>query len=152
MAKAFVALIVCLCVFAPCATAAQVQPNAATAQPKPVRPAWSELTPAQHQVLAPLQEDWASLDATRRKKWVTIANRYPKMKPQEQERLQARMKEWANLTPEQRRVAREKYLAIRKMPPEKRQELRIQWEEYQASLAARTPDDQPSGDAPSPAQ
>jgi hypothetical protein len=150
MAKAYIALIICLCVCAPVADAAQAQSKPAATQPKPVKPAWSELTPAQQQVLAPLQEDWTSLDATRRKKWVTIANRYPKMKPGEQERLQARMKEWANLTPEQRRVAREKYLAISKMPPEKRQELRTQWEEYQASLAARTPDT--PGEAPSSAQ
>jgi hypothetical protein len=175
MAKAYVALISCLCVLiaavlwgcdvppqpppakeavtkvtaaketTPAAEAAQVQAKPAATQPKPVRPAWSELTAAQQQVLAPLREDWESLDATRRKKWVTIANRYPKMKAQEQQRLQARMKEWAGLAPEQRRAARERYLAIRKMPAEKRQELPKQWEEYQAWLAARTPD-QPTVD------
>jgi hypothetical protein len=138
MAQAVAALILCLCVFAPTAFAAQAQPKAASTVSKAVKPAWSELTEVQRTVLAPLQEDWDTLDTTRRKKWIGVANRYPKMKPDEQERLQARMKEWANLTPDQRRVAREKYLAIRKMPPEKRQELRTQWEEYQQSLAART--------------
>jgi hypothetical protein len=136
MAQAAVALIVCLCALAPM-SAAQGQTKAATAaETKPVKPAWSELTPAQQRILGPLEEDWQTLDTTRRKKWVGVANRYPKMKPDEQERLQARMKEWAKLTPEQRRLARERYLAISKMPPDKREELRSQWHAYQQSLAA----------------
>ncbi len=180
MAKAYVALIICVLMAAvlcgcyeppqpppakeavtkatgtkeptPAGEAAPVQAKPTATQPKPVRPAWSELTPAQQQVLAPLQEDWSSLDATRRKKWVAIANRYPKMKAQEQQRLQARMKEWASLAPEQRRAARERYLAIRKMPVQKRQELPKQWEEYQAWLAARAPDEHPADEAQSAAQ
>ena len=136
----------------PAAEAVPAQAKPAPTHPKPVRPAWSELTPAQQQVLAPLQEDWPSFEATQRKKWVTIANRYPKMKAQEQQRLQTRMKEWASLVPEQRRAARERYLAIRKMPAEKRQELPKQWEEYQAWLAARTPDQHTADETQSAAQ
>ena len=67
----------------------------------------------------------------RKQKWIGIAKRYPKMKPQEQERVQRRMHAWAALTPEQRRQARENYRRIAKVPPEKRKDIRAQWAEYQ---------------------
>src|SRR5688500_7444552 len=100
MAKTLIAIIFCLSFVA---TASAAGPP----QPKPAKPAWSELTPAQQGILAPLKDDWSEIDTVRRGKWVRVADRYPKMKPAEQERLQTRMKEWAALTPEQRRIARE---------------------------------------------
>ncbi len=75
------------------------------------------------------------MDAPRRKKWVEIADRYPKMKPQEQQRLQKRLVDWAKLTPEQRTAARDKYQALKKLPPDKRKEVTAQWQRYQQSLA-----------------
>ena len=104
---------------------------------KPQRPLWSELSPKQQAVLAPLGADWETLDTTRRKKWVTIANRYPKMKPDEQERLQKRMQAWAALTPAQRRVARENYKALRQIPrPKEPGELRQKWDQHKQSQPA----------------
>ena len=143
MAKAFVALIVWLVIALP-VVAAQSNPPTKKAP----RPAWSELTLDQQKVLAPLQADWDSLDTTRRKKWVGIADRYPKMKPAEQQRLQKRMTDWAKLTPAQRQEAREKYLQIRKLPPKKRQEVKAQWEQYQESLAPAPPPEAPPDPAP----
>ena len=132
MVKAAIALILWLCVALPLATAA-------TAQSKPKatagKPQWSELSPRQQHVLAPLAPEWENLDNTRRKKWVEIANRYPKMKPAEQNRLQRRMEDWAKLSPEQRRIAREKYQTIKKLPPERRQQVQQKWQQYQQSLA-----------------
>lgn len=105
------------------------------AQPKPAKPDWSELKPAQKQVLAPLEGQWSELDTTRRQKWVTVANAYPKMSADQKQRLQERMHDWAKLTSEQRRAAREKHQAIKKMPPAKREEVNLQWQQYQQSLA-----------------
>ena len=142
MAKALAALIIALCLAFP-AAAAQSKTDAK----KPVRPEWTELTPAQQKVLAPLQPEWKDLDATRRKKWVTIADRYPKMKPEEQQRLQKRMADWVKLTPEQRQAARKKYQAVQKLPPEKRREVAAQWQRYQRSLAQQphfSPSDPPA--------
>jgi hypothetical protein len=102
---------------------------------KPARPDWVELKPAQQEALAPLKEHWAELDTTRRQKWVKVANSYPKLKPDEQLRLQERMRDWVRLSSEERRTAREKYLAIKKLPPAKREEVKLQWEQYQQSLA-----------------
>jgi Protein of unknown function (DUF3106) len=109
----------------------------AGAKSKPQRPLWSELSPKQQAVLAPLAADWETLDTTRRKKWVTIANRYPKMKPDEQVRLQRRMQDWAALTPAQRRVARENYKALRQIPrPKEPGELRQKWDQHKQSQPA----------------
>lgn len=138
MAKTLVALVLCLSFAAPVSAAAPLQPKATESpQVKPAKLDWSELKPAQQQVLAPLQEYWKVLDTLRRKKWVKVADAYPKMKPAEQERLQTRMKDWAKLTPEQRRVAREKYQNIKKLPPEKREQFKEKWQQYQQSLAVK---------------
>jgi hypothetical protein len=139
MAKTLVALIASLCI-AFSAAAAQTKTDAKKAAPKP---AWTELSPAQQQVLAPLQGDWDQLDTTRRKKWLAIANRYPTMKPAEQQRLQKRMQEWAQLTPEERRAARERYQSLKKLPPQQRREVREKWQEYQQSVAPPAPSSAP---------
>jgi len=99
-----------------------------------VRPAWAELNAEQQQVLAPLKPDWDSLEPERRLKWIAIAKRYPRMKPQEQERVTRRMQAWAKLTPDQRRQARENYKRLANMPrqdPHKK-DLQQKWAEYQA--------------------
>ena len=97
---------------------------------KTARPLWSELSPQQQHVLGPLAADWENLDTTRRKKWVTIANRYPKMQPDEQMRLQNRMQAWATLTPAERREARENYKTLRQLPRPPRGELRQKWDQH----------------------
>ena len=141
MVKALFAIILGLSLVAPVIAAAPVQPKTTAAQPKPAKPEWSELTPAQRKVLAPLKEDWHALDTLRRAKWVKVADNFPKMKPEQQQRLQAQMKHWVGLTPEQRRAAREKYKTIKKLPPAQREQVKAQWQQYQQSLAATaTPD------------
>jgi len=104
---------------------------------------WSELSPQQQHVLGPLAADWERLDTTRRKKWVTIANRYPRMKPDEQQRLQNRMQAWAKLTPEQRRVARDNYKSLKQLPPPQRQEISQKWQQQ-----SNAPGADPTPDAP----
>ena len=120
---------------APSAAAQQLKGDAGKV--KSPRPLWSELSPKQQAVLAPLAADWDNLDTTRRKKWVTIANRYPKMKPDEQQRLQSRMQAWAKLTPAQRRVARDNYKSLRQLPRPQRGEVHEKWQQYQQSFSPR---------------
>ena len=108
------------------------KPSAPAAQAKKqVKPAWAELTAEQQKILAPLKAEWESIETERRRKWIGIAKRYPKMTIAEQERIQRRMQLWAKLSPDQRRQARETYKQIVKVPPEKRGNLRQQWAEYQ---------------------
>ena len=151
MARACVALIAWLCLAFPIVAAQDHSDRNQNA----VRPAWSELTPEQQKILAPLAGEWDDLDATRRKKWIAIAKRYPKMKPPAQERLRKRMADWAKLTPEQRRAARERYQQLRKLPPEKRRQITRQWRAYQRAVAAQpdlSPSDPPAPPEPSAAR
>jgi hypothetical protein len=90
-------------------------------------PSWTELSPANQQILAPLSGEWDRLDAPARARWLAVAKRYPKMTPTGQKRVQSRMEKWAKLTPEQRRQAREKYRQLRK-----REDLGAQWQQYQS--------------------
>jgi hypothetical protein len=120
MAKALAALTLWLCI--------AISAFAAAADKK--QPDWSQLTPEQQQILAPLSSDWNNFDERKRKKWVLLAKRYPKMKPEEQQRLQTQMKDWAKLTPEQRRIARENYKKLAKQPPEKREAVKKKWQEH----------------------
>lgn len=90
---------------------------------------WTSLTPAQKQVLAPLQRDWSSIEPNRRQKWLELAARYPQMQADERERLQARMSEWARMTPAQRAAARQQFQEVRRVPDEERQ---ARWQAYQS--------------------
>jgi hypothetical protein len=90
---------------------------------------WSSLTPQQQQALAPLQRDWATLDANRRQKWLEVAGHFPGMPSDERKRVQERMAEWARLTPAERAQARMQFQEVRQLPP---QERNAKWQAYQA--------------------
>ena len=127
------ALIVALLVAPMSHVLAQAQPNsppgkvAALAEKKPDG-TWEGLKPAQQKILAPLESDWDYMLPDSRKKWIQVANIYPKMSVQDQERLQSRMTGWSNLSQKERRLARENYLASLKFPAEKKAEA---WTAYQ---------------------
>jgi hypothetical protein len=89
---------------------------------------WESLKPSQKQILAPLESDWDYMLPDSRKKWIQVANIYPKMSAQDQERLQSRMTSWSNLSQKERRIARENYLSSLKFPAEKKAEA---WSAYQ---------------------
>jgi hypothetical protein len=90
--------------------------------------AWSKLSSADHVALAPFETQWDSFSEERKRKWLKIASRYPKMTPEAQKRLHERMTEWTRMTPEQRRVARENYQVSKELPREARQNA---WKAYQ---------------------
>lgn len=91
-------------------------------------PTWSELSATHQQILLPLQPLWDTIPELNRRKWQRIADLYPKLKPEEQQRLQERMAEWVRMTPQQRRLARENYQITRQLPQEKKAEA---WDRYQ---------------------
>ncbi len=93
-----------------------------------VQPLWSDLTPAQREVLAPFESQWNSWSAQDKRSWVSLANRVPRMSAQARARAEERIIEWAQLTPEQRRLARQNYRLARRLAPEQRQ---APWERYQ---------------------
>lgn len=136
MAKAHVGIALALCLGLSVANAQSTKQN----------PAWGQLTPAQQQILAPIQGEWDKLDAIRKQKWIGITQRYPKMKPAEQVRLQKRMQEWATLTPDQRRAAREKYREFEQLPA-----IRQKWDQYKQELAQKPAAPAPAEESTPPA-
>ena len=104
-------------------------PVTAPAAPKAeVKPTWTELTPAQRDVLGPLASQWSQLDGNHKIKWIAISNKYPSMTPEQQGRLKQNITDWAKLTPEQHRLARESYAKAKKLNPEQKT---AQWQQYQ---------------------
>ena len=91
------------------------------------QPLWSELKPAQHEVLAPLEPQWNALPATKKRSWLKLADQVPRMKPPEREKALARIREWAELTPEQRRLARNNYRLAKGLDKDERE---ASWEQY----------------------
>ena len=69
------------------------------AQPIGIRsPSWDSLPPSEKQFLAPLAPEWDKLDAQRKAKWRGIAQRYPSMSPEEQQRVRQQMGTWFQLS------------------------------------------------------
>lgn len=106
-------------------------PPAGAVVPALQQPKWTELTPEQKQILAPLAGEWDSLEVYRQKKWLGIAQRYSTLTPDEQARMQLRITEWVKLSPEQRKAAREKYKSLKTAPPERKEVLKQKWQEYE---------------------
>lgn len=96
----------------------------------PPQPSWSMLTPQQKTTLTPLSANWDKMDNIARKKWLGIAERYPVMKPDEQQRMQERMREWSSLTPEQRAKVRTTYKDFNQLPAAQKQLVKQKWEAY----------------------
>lgn len=111
--------------------------TAQTAAPKPAPatsaradgPAWSTLTPAQQRALEPLKADWASIDASRKAKWLEVAAKLPTLPAAEQERIRQRMVEWSRMTPAERGQARLQFQETRQFSEADR---RARWDTYQA--------------------
>ncbi|WP_251371330.1 DUF3106 domain-containing protein [Polynucleobacter sp. TSB-Sco08W16] len=131
--SAFLAMVVGIfLIFAPTAKA-QTAPSgshgkSAAIPAKTPDGTWEGLNPSQQKVLAPLESDWDYMLPDSRKKWIYVANIYPKMSATDQERLQSRMASWSNLSQKDRRIARENYLISLKFPAEKKAEA---WSAYQ---------------------
>lgn len=92
-------------------------------------PAWSDLSPQQRQVLAPLAQQWAAMDDTSRGKWAQVATEYPRLSKKERERLDERLSRWAQMQPIERGQARARFQDARALSPQERQQ---RWEAYQA--------------------
>ncbi|MDB5991813.1 MAG: hemolysin activation/secretion protein [Herbaspirillum sp.] len=122
-------VLVCQHSGAAAATDAHKPPAASPAQPKKIAngPSWQALTTAQQLALVPLAGEWDSMDSSRKEKWIAIGNRYARMSPAEQTRIQTRMRDWVKLTPEQRRSVRQNYVSSKKLDANQKS---AQWQQY----------------------
>ncbi len=109
--------------------AAPPPPTAAAARTSEQGPTWSSLTAAQQAALAPLRQDWPTIDAGRKQKWLEVVQRFSSLTPAERERVQERMADWARMAPGERGRARLQFQESRQIPAQERQAL---WEAYQA--------------------
>jgi len=100
-------------------------------------PPWARLTDAERTALAPFATQWNTFSAARKRKWLHIAARYPKMSPQAQQKLHDQMTAWINMTPEQRRIARENYQISKRLPPQTRQNAWVTYQQLPAELKAK---------------
>ena len=105
-------------------------PPASAVVATPPQPAWKQLSVDQRRILAPLSTDWDQMEHFRRKKWLGIAARYPKMDPEAQQRIQKRMQRWAAMSPQQRAKVRSDYKAFSQLPPEKKAVIQKKWRTY----------------------
>lgn len=92
-------------------------------------PRWQDLSASQRAALRPLERDWAGIDASRKQKWLEVANRYPSMPQAERDRITARMSEWVRLSPTERGQARLNFQNSRQVTSEERQ---ARWQAYQS--------------------
>ncbi len=92
-------------------------------------PDWSRLSTRQQLALAPLAKAWPQLTSSQRKKWLTLAQTYDSLTPAEQVTVHQRMSEWASLSVQERARARLNYTHLKSLG---REELKAQWEAYQA--------------------
>ena len=123
-----------LALIAPGVQAFEDEPQRASLLPL-AQPLWSELKAAQREVLAPLESDWNGMPRSSKLSWLKLADRVPRMKPEEREKAQARISEWAALTPEQRRLARNNYRLAQGLDKDERV---ASWEQY----SSMTPEQQ----------
>jgi len=103
--------------------------STAVARPEAGGPLWTDLGPGQRKVLAPLAADWNGLDARSKERWIDVAGRYHKMKPDEQQRANQRMGEWAHMTVAERTQARMNFQEASSLSREERE---ARWAAYQA--------------------
>jgi len=126
---------------APVAAASAATPAKPMKLAKPAMPAlaappaaWSGLTPAQRDLLAPLERDWPGISESQRSKWLSAAPTLATLQPAELARVHERMRDWARLSPAERTNARIGFQVAKQVDAEQRQ---ARWEAYQALPAEK---------------
>ncbi len=94
--------------------------------------AWSNLDPAQQQLLAPVQGQWARLKPARQHRLAEHAAQWANLPPARQKIISDRLSRWAQMTPEQRRQLRENARAFHKLSPEEREKVRAASEHFRS--------------------
>jgi Protein of unknown function (DUF3106) len=87
------------------------------------------LNPTQQRSLQPLAATWDTLSEGHRRKWIALAQNYPRLAAPEQEKLHTRMAEWAALKPKEREQARLNFAQTKQLAPSERT---ANWDAYQA--------------------
>lgn len=90
---------------------------------------WSELSPKQQELLAPLKGDWNSMTDAQQERWLKVGRKYENEPEDRQAIMRERVSTWSELSPREKAAARENYKALK----EKRQgERNSSWNSYQS--------------------
>jgi hypothetical protein len=112
---------------------------------------WGNIGAARQQVLAPLAPEWDHYTPKTRHHFMALADKYPTLKPDARERIDARLKHWGSMTKEQRILARANYKKVQQLPPEKRAVVKEQLKQAHAKkLAAKAATPTATPMAPTP--
>lgn len=90
---------------------------------------WSELSPKQQELLAPLKNEWNSMTNAQQERWLKVGRKYEGEPAERQAIMRERVSTWSELSPREKAAARENYKALK----EKRQgERNSSWNSYQS--------------------
>jgi hypothetical protein len=92
---------------------------------------WNTLSPAQQNMLGPLQSQWNTLSPQRQEHMLQRAQDWLKLPPQEQEQIRDRIARWQQMTPEQREQARQNQHLYDNLPADKQQQLHDAFQRFQ---------------------
>lgn len=90
---------------------------------------WSELSPKQQELLAPLKDNWNSMTRAQQERWLKVGRKYENEPAERQATMRERVSSWSELSPREKAAARENYKALK----EKRQgERNSSWNSYKS--------------------
>ncbi|QAU23047.1 DUF3106 domain-containing protein [Dyella sp. M7H15-1] len=92
---------------------------------------WNTLSPAQQNMLQPLQSQWNTLSPKRQERMLQRTQDWMKLPPEKQQEIRDRIARWQQMTPDQRELARENQHLYDTLPPAKQQELHDAFKRFQ---------------------
>lgn len=105
----------------------------ARAAEDPALPSWSNLSDQQARILAPLRADWSQLPEYQRRRLLGVADLYPTLSPEKQQRFSSRLLQWSRLSLEQRNAARDLPRKIQMLPPPQRVAIEQRWKDWKSA-------------------
>ncbi|HUA79405.1 MAG TPA: DUF3106 domain-containing protein [Dyella sp.] len=92
---------------------------------------WNTLSPAQQNLLSPLQSQWDTLPPKRQEHMLQRTQEWMQLPPQRQQEIRDRIARWQQMTPEQRQQARENQHLYDTLPSQKQEELHDAFKRFQ---------------------
>ena len=92
---------------------------------------WNTLSPAQQNMLQPLQSQWSTLQPKRQEHLLERTQDWLKLPPERQQEIRDHIARWQQMTPEQREQARQNQHLYDNLPPAKQQELHEAFKRFQ---------------------
>lgn len=98
---------------------------------------WSELNPAQQDLLQKFAPDWEQLPAARQRALARGAARWLGMRDDERTNAQARFRDWQSLPADRREFIRQRWEYFQSLDPDQQEKIRASFKAYQQLPAAK---------------